>query len=38
MQITVNEKQYNIEFTFEAAESESIQEVFDFFTGAYLYI
>jgi len=37
MQITVNEKQYNIEFTFEAAESEAIQEVFDFFTGAYLY-
>lgn len=37
MQITVDNKVYNIEFTFEAAESDCIQKVFDFFTGAYQY-
>lgn len=37
MQIKVNGKEYNIEFTFEAAESEVVQKAFDFFSGAYMF-
>lgn len=36
MNIKVGEKNYEIEFTFEAAESEIVNKVYDFFTGAYL--
>lgn len=36
MNIKVGKKEYNIEFTFEAAESESVNKAFDFFTGAYM--
>lgn len=37
MQLTVKDRTYEIEFTFEAAESETVQKVFDYFTGAYQY-
>ena len=37
MQITVNDKSYEIEYTFEAAESDVVRKVFDYFTGAYQY-
>ena len=36
MNINVGNKEYKIEFTFEAAESESVNKAFDFFTGAYM--
>lgn len=36
MQITVNGKEYKIEFTFEAAESDTVQKVFEFMSGAYV--
>lgn len=36
MNIKANGKEYNIEYTFEAAESDIVQKAFDFFSGAYI--
>lgn len=37
MQLSVGNKEYIIEFTFEAAESEAVQTAFDYFSGAYMF-
>jgi hypothetical protein len=37
MQIIVENKEYKIEFTFEAAESDIVQTAFDYFSGAYMF-
>lgn len=37
MQLKTKDKIYEIEFTFEAAESETIQTVFDYFSGSYMF-
>lgn len=37
MKLSINGKERTIEFTFEAAESELLQTVFDYFSGAYMF-
>lgn len=37
MKLLINGKERTIEFTFEAAESELLQTVFDYFSGAYMF-
>lgn len=37
MKVLINGKERIIEFTFEAAESELLQTVFDYFSGAYMF-
>ena len=36
MQLQTKNKTYDIEFTFEAAESDDVQKAFDYFSGAYM--
>lgn len=37
MKLSTNGKEYTVEFTFEAAESEVVQKAFDYFSGAYMF-
>lgn len=36
MELVVGSTTYNVEFTFEAAESDVVNKVFEFFSGAYM--
>lgn len=36
MQLPANGKEYTVEFTFEAAESNVVQKAFDYFSGAFM--
>lgn len=37
MLLKTSKKEYKVEFTFEAAESDIVQKAFDYFSGAYMF-
>lgn len=37
MKLSANGKEYTVEFTFEAAESDVVNKAFDYFSGAYMF-